>query len=1305
MALPISSRIAPETTEQKLFKTNLQSNTMEGSKNIVPPLVTPGDRLNNGLPGLSPVPIITESSQTGEEYQESVNQRAMEQGVTREALNRVEGGGGPNVGAAGQRLRYLGNYDDGGSVLAPASKQLISDEADRLTPSISPDALKDVSVLHLATEQNNPGYLTASRTGKAIAKIDSIANFLIDETQEGVDARFEALADKLVDPQGKVDVNVLAHIAAYTMGSALSAQNSFTSGRRESQEPTVQELSEIGVPMEERSIENQIGMNQEQIILSMSNRARSLYEIANPNHKITSEEFQVLATKLFQRIMEEGELVTTQINDNHVLLPAGSDNTGSLLGTASDLMVGVDRKAGNSLVSTIAGATATDLPALSHNKVSKSFPGTETNSSMVAANVYGRIPRGMFENGMKVRVYELSDVMSKMIFPDPNAIPEYQSGELIDPKKHLMYSTSKFASTFKMDLDTAVAAYRSKIYLVGKASKDSDVATSRQQIEQIAVVNSINNTRLNNTLVDVSKQLKLVNEKGFAQANNAFFPSLGIADVNGRMSYTAHDGAISGDKANARQLQKFKELTRTIIPTGRKAHAAHSRKITSAANKLFAHEGNNRKFQAALDGMDKATISEIAFRCIMVGQLLIDGNSANKKNARGVPLTETEKGALRFLTDTQMAGVTNVTYAVQHQIYLEINESDPIALESYFGKQGAAIENELDSMNPKLETLVVPEFILNESARERTKRLIEGWGPIEMDSDSAIEEYASGRGDMQANMTIRADALKYMQAYEGTGTNGFYWDFTVSIDARMSGSMLQASFAPTEHSAFTQDMLGKLPNSTLGDLRDFAEGLALNKDTIKASFSNDSVAIDAWHGFLQNALQGDKASISRELFLKQPIMQFFFGKPKNMNMGHASDLLGYFTEDIKASEYLSGLTPDELVTQLNQVIEAVLSDNQFNSSFSDAMKDLGLYLAMTGSDLVIKGPFGDQNLSVEALEYVFRSKDITAYKKGLPEELEPAFVEMMIKGYDERGNATKTPLIHYIRTKQRTPQGTKGSFRQDEFISGDNQRVGPGKRTSDSLAVLLTHQIESGILNYTVAEVNKNRKPENFVPIVTVFDNVLTTGEGYFRYGHTYNNEAFDVLHKWDVFEALNDMVSKANEKFLKERSKDWKGRPVKGGGTAEHYNISVMQGSDGQTHRVERYSPLTAWLDKYYLNMPNKYDYPDPKMLAAELIAHKNNKKMGKAITAAEGSGYQAPIINEFYLENGYLPADQALVLNAAERANMFLNKASFDKLMLLFTTATKSNFNKMAKENKFNKERVIREQGGKRPNMNLQQ
>lgn len=1304
MALPISSKIAPETTQEQLYKAQLRSNTREGSSSIVKPLVMPGDRLAKGLPAFSPVPPITEPIVDSTEYQASVDQQALEQGVTRDNLDRVEQGGNANVGAAGQRLRYLGQYDDGSSILAPAPASLINEEADKVTPLVGDEALLDVTALNLQTEQDNPGYLTVSRTGKALAKINSLNNYLIDESQ--VDKEFEAVADKLIrDPRGQVDVSALAHISAYTIAGALGAQNSFVANKRESQEATRESLKEIGVEMQERSNQSQIGMNQEQLILSMANRSRILYERINPEHDLSPRDFQVFGTKLFQRVMEEGELVTTQINNQHALLPTGSDNMGSLLGTASDLMVGADRQAGNSRVSSIGGAGPTRFPTLPHNKVQKRFSGTEINSAMLTANIIGRIPRGMFLDGVKTRVYELSNVISNMVFPDPISTTEYQDRGMLDPTKHLMYSSSEFASTFKMDLATAVAAWRSKIYQVGKASKDSEEANRRQQVEQIAIVNSINNTRLNNDIVRVNKQLKLTNEGGFANPNNAFFPTLAVADINGRMGYSGHDGDISGGKAIERQLQTFKSTTKASIPSGKKAHAAHSRKITSAANSLFAHEGNNTKFQAALDGMDKSTIHEIAFRCIMVGHMLKEGNSANKKKARGSTLNRSENEALKFLTDTQMAGVSNITYAVHHQIYLEVNQDNPIALESYFAGQGKEIAEALDSMSPKLETLVIPEFDLNESAKERTQKIVEAWGTIEIPNDTALQEHAAGRGDTQSKMSIRADALKYIEAYEGEGPNGFSWDFEVSIDAKQSGPNLQSTFAPGEHAAFTQNMLGKLPNSTLGDLRDFAEGLLLKKDTISGTFDNNKVKIDAWHGFLKNALQGEQANVTREILLKNPITQFFFGKPASMFGSSASDLLGYFRDDINANEYLKSLSSEEIVTDLAFIIEATLNHKEFDGTFSAAMKDLGLYLAMTNSDLVLRGPFGPINLSVESLEYVFRSKDIGAYKKGLPEELEPDIIQMMIKGYDDNGNSTETPLVHYVRSKQRTPQGTKGNFSQEEYVSGDNQRVGPGKRTSDSLSVLITHQVESGILNYSINKVNEGRKPENFIPVATVFDNVLTNGEGYFRYGHTYNNEAFDVLSNWDVFEALDEMVSNANKKFLKERSKDWKGRPVKGGDLAEHYNISVMQGSDGQTHRVERYAPMTAWLDKYYLNMPNKFDYPDPSELNTKQTAYMVRQTFSKAHTYAEKSGYQPPLINEFYLENGYLPADQALVLNAAERANMFLNRSSFDDLMTEFTAVTTSKFKKMKLVNKANKQSVKRKQGGRTPNNHLQQ
>jgi len=582
---------------------------------------------------------------------------------------------------------------------------------------------------------------------------------------------------------------------------------------------------------------------------------------------------------------------------------------------------------------------------------------------------------------------------------------------------------------------------------------------------------------------------------------------------------------------------------------------------------------------------------------------------------------------------------------------------------SYFGVQGAEIREALDNTSKKLFELDVIEFDPLGNASDRKQQALESWGDITTSNIKPLAKYANHRGEVRQQMSIRDNALKYMLAYNKSKEDGsgvtFEMDFEIEFDATQSGPFLQNLIAPSSGSRETLGVLGYYNNTTKGDLRDAGKKLLMNGTVVNALGFPSDVA-EAWGDILNKSLSGKKANIGRELLLKQTIMQYYYGKPASMFGDIAEEWLGYFDEEIDQSGVLKGLSADDRIDAVKSIIGGMLSNKQFDVTYINTMKRLGMTLALTGSDLKIDGPMGPINLTMESLVQAFEEQEGMS-NSLTPESMKLALLELFDPGLDTSGNVKGKFTIPVTQRRTDSYAVKPTRFDQSRRSSGANYPSKPGKRLADSLGVLIIHQLDNAIMNQAVNSVQannfakgKNLGRSNPIPAKIIYDAIITNAAGFLRYQHAYNNEAIPMLAKWDLGAALKKLESKAASEFKAKN----KGK--------ESFNISVIQGEDGNLHGVERYSVLTTFLDDYWMNMPRREQFADNQVGAFNAaVAEYTGRGMKNVALEAKQAGYKAPIINEVWYETGVLERGEPLILNAAERANMILDKQGFDELL----------------------------------------
>ena len=1240
-----------------------------------------------------PIPQVTEVPEPAGVYRDEVAQQVIARGVDPASLLEMKEGmqGQPksaNQGAAGAR-RIMD--EDGSGELRPATQRELLEEAVKTQPSLNADVFVDPSYLNNEVAEGNPLHKDLSSMSATNTKLNAAEDYL--KGLRLTDPEFKGSTDRFLSTHPSMDTTIFSNAATTALAGSIYAQSSFVAGKRETPALDGDIQGGIGSKFEDKGVISRIGMTSSELISSTAHRLRDHMDAFGAEVDLSGvdpHDYTIVSTRLVEEALGNGDLVTTRIHGQDVVLPTGNDNVGNLLGQVSDAIVGDDKKVGLGVATLLGGVSPLIGKELKHNSGRKRPNKTNIDDSMVVTDMIGKMPVGSNLTSAEIAVYSLMDTLRHMKSPLDQG--QMAANSYKNPDNILIYSESDFAGEYKMDKGSITASWRKKVIqmkeLLGEENLQRDpVDPTRYDLNPLQyseitdTVNKITKNRRNGYLVNFNKQVGLIVEEGLANKGVARFVPMSTFDINRRMASIAHDAQFASDKMGSRQIIATK--IHAYVKVDPSNFEKFNTNFNKVAKELFAIEGNDDAWQSKLNSMGKPMEYELSFRISMVRDLLRTGRAAFKKKSKGISLTDSEQTAYNFTHGTGMGMIRNPTHSLLYQVYMEMNAKDPTTLLRYFGKQGRDIRNTIDSASVKLVDLPYIKFDPNQTPDERASQTIEAWKDYTIKDHSVLAELVNKRGDALTTSTIRETAMNYMEAIDSGNLTHVEMLAEYDPDATQSGPHNQTIVAPTKNGLFIEGLLGSDPNTTLGDLRDHASELLLGGDLIKGVFK-DPQASRAWIGFIRDALTGDRDGTVRELMLKQPITQFYYGKPANRFTDLAAEMLGWFPIEIDNVEYIKGLSDTERVAELALVIQGVLQTDKFDSSFAEMMKKVGMYLAMTDGDMIVHTPFGDANLSKESMHYEFENADKLA-AKGMPQELKISAIEFFDAG-------TEQTIKHPFKSAKKSNSGPKNKpYNQSQLITGDNNPTSPGRDFADSIGVLILHQLESMMLNHTIIGVNKNRNDNELVAARPIFDSIITNGGGLLRYTHYFNNVTIPALRNWDFFEALGDMVKEAETTFIKKRKTNRHGVKNKDGKLSEHYNISVIRGEDGNLHPVERYAVLTSWLDKYYIDIPNEFDHPDEVILEDKLLEYNTtHPRLTKAINQAKGTGYIPPIFNPFYLEHGYLPIGQDLVLNASERANMFLSLKDFELLHSQFAEMNRGGLATAAVRNKQRKKEI---------------
>ena len=1232
-----------------------------------------------------PVPEIdrvrVEEVEGSENYMQDMGRYTSEKNLTPAQLEKInQEGGYKNIGT--DVSVYDGKNEDGQNQFKEVTKSMFEEDAAR---TALPDPAGILDIEKLSDEKiygNSFALVNTDSADKASGQLYDMIDYLSQATNPeatGELAKSRGYNQSFSESVGKInlDKETLANIFVLSNAGALKTQSSYVRGKvTGAYSITSGDMESYGFEYMGKKDESQVGLTTEGMVATIAGRLKRLLSLAKVDQSsIEPRDYQEMASGLLQQTFNSGQMNRTVINGRQTLAPRGN-HLGDLLGTQSDVLVGANIE---NAVQKVPGAMA------SSNTLEGTTPGREGKKSPsgknapvqpsvdAAKDIMGHMAFGIDLDLMTSTYIQVSDMLQKLVVGNTSTDP--------NNSEQLTHSTSAFASEFNMDLEHSKAEYLGKVIA---ARAEGVQEKSRIAHDQ----NKITNTRMDEMLKNLNKQLKLLKEGKFAEANEAFYYTFGNGDINGRIYNTTNNGNYTLDKQFARQIQKAKINPRvTVLPAGL-SFDLRNKTINNTAKDLFNAEGNPEAFNKIADRMPAHTEAEISFRVAQVITILKDAKHARKEAGKGISTPHGDQ-AIQLANATGLTGLSNISMKALYDGYLAVNSgSNSLLLTSHFASQGAELRTSLDNINNTVMSLEVIPFDINSSARERTEQALSAWGDIKTSDLGPLERYANQRGEMRQQMSIRDNALKYMNAHnkvvdEITGLEAnpnVELDFEIELDATQSGPMLQALIAPGITASDTRDALGYRTNNTGGDLRDKGKDMLLNGSVVSTVFTGDPESGHRWQKIISNSLKGDRAGVGRELLLKQTIMQYYYGKPAGMFGDIAEEFLGYFNEDIDADTLLKTLSATERVDAVKLIIAGMLEHPTFDNNYIDTMKNLGRHLALTGSDLILDGPAGPINLTMESLQQAF----IDSYNEdGTPSALELDIIEI----FDQNEEAFKFSVTNKTTNSYASKPG---NFNPTKPTSGANYQSSPGRRLADSIGVLIVHQLDNAAMNHTINIVNKNRGRNNPLPAKVIYDAVITNAAGLLRYSHAYNNESIPMIEKWNFGKSLDKLMKKAASDFeLKTRD-------------VENFNISVIEGQDGNLHGVDRYSVLTTWMDQYYHNMPNPNElkYKNNQSLYLKKKAEyansgiesfvKASKASNESIKPGEANGYLPPIYNPDYLENGVIGSEDVLILNASERANMTLNRDEFRTLFKLFTQKHKGMLDTFIKDIENNKAKL---------------
>jgi len=1224
-----SSRLTGGTSVRKTYaEQNAERARLQGinfNEGQVP--VMKGAALETVIPS----PRRVETAPDVSEYEARVNEEVNARDINPAQVESIRQSGTP-LGSVVGTQQAVGVGADEQTIYKPVEESTVVKQMDRLSlPEGAKEAALDLNYMY----ETNPKFSKIHIPQNQESKVESLLDSMYQYTDEALvnNPMFAGALSKLPT----VNLDQYSKVAVLANANVLHTQESYVKGRMTGQADDRFSL----VDAEETPVvsrESQLGMNASEYGRAATGALKRILTVGGVDiSALTEEDFTIMGGALLEHAIESGQISSTKVDGEVVYVPRGA-HAGSILGTQSNALIGNDLKQNVQDTAPQAGIGTQKgkaLPGLGGRKSAAVKP-TDQPTTDLTKDIQSNMPYMVDMDNTSIIFLEWMDVIDNIVVP--------QEGSM-----QLVHSTSPFAEVFKMDLGTATAAYKRKVYQLS-TSNEPDI----EQVAKITrTVNKITNTRMTEVYTSLNKQLDLI-KRGKADPDGLFFYTFGNSDINGRIYNNTHNGNYTLDKVGARQSQKAK--INPYLTIKKEGWVGRNASINVAARKLLEVEGNPKQFNKIINGLSPDVEAEISFRIALVKTLLKDAKHA-KKNAG---LGKSTNADARALTMAEASGLMNRSNHSNKELYAayeRLSVEDPIALMRHYGNQGAAIREAIDGMNKSIRDLPVIEFDPNATAQERKAQAAEAWGDISTKDSSALAQFANQRGELRQQTSIRDNALKYIRAYDGdvSAPNRFELDFEIELDATQSGPFLQALIAPSGSARDVMDSLGLEMNTTKGDLRDFAKGLLLDgKGTVvEEAFVGDPEQAEAWQGFVRSIFDSDRSSYARELMLKQPIMQFYYGKPAHMFSDVSAELLGWFDQEIQLDPRLSGMAPQDRVAAVQNIIGTMLTNDRFDANYATVMKNLGKWLAITDSDLVLDGPMGKINLTMESLAQILND-DETINERVTPASLRLNIVEL----FDTQ---TNTPLKFQVMKKSRTTASpkTKSQYDPTRPISGDNIKTMPGKKLADALGVLIIHQLDNAVMNHTVNTVNMNRPRNNPLPAKIIYDAIIPNAAGYLRYSHAYNNESLPLAQKWDLPKALNKLRAKAQEKFLKE---------TKG---MESFNISVLEGRDGHLHGVERFAVITGWLDDYATRQPRRQDYP-PGTGGNRMFKLDESKSktavMEEAMMVAKNAGYIPPELAESYYTQGFVEQDEVFVLNAEERSNMHIKRDAFLSLIRKF-------------------------------------
>jgi len=1201
--------------------------------NGIVPTIAPSQVTDNltPVPSIAPTPARTEGVPELNAYTQSVGNTVAERGLTLDDMNKRVNDQSFESYQKGDRDRFSHmDPDTGQPVFTSVTEEDFTKDADKLALP-SPDAILDVNQFK-DTSKYKSAYQHSERDGQEVFdRLEHFEDWVIPHYENDVEFK------RILDNTGVADLGQFASLASLANAGILNAQSSYVAGKNVSDIGSIFEAEGASYTADAVDHPAQLGVTEKGYVMAAQRRFKDLARRAKVTSNLTPRDYQLLGTKLLEYSLDSGQIKTTKIGGKKFYIPNGN-HTGTKLGTQSDHLIGAE------LQNPVSDSPTTGGDAIQKGRALKKSRKTQGNNIIEQATVelakdtMGHMAYGMDKMVSTAIMVQIIDVITNLKFTDPNTTG--------DPKEALTYSTSEFAKMFKLDSATAEASYNTKLF--------NSISDTLEQKKSIAIaVNRITATRQDEILNNLNKQLMLIKksksgEEGYAEANRAFYYAFSSSDINGRIANASHNGNYTLDKVVARQTQGAKINPR--INVTKSSFLSKNESINSKAKSLFQHEGNPTAFGKALNSLDAATEAEISFRVVLVKNLLHDASEGFKKAglSGAESITQSQSDAMAFVQEAGLKSLSNVSNKALYETYVKINSASPTTLIQHFAVQGRALKTQLSGTSNFIEDLPVIEFDPLERVSERADKAVDAWGDFTIPDMSALKEFANVRGETRAKMSIRADALKYMDAMNGQGPSNFELEFEVELDATQSGAFLQALIAPSEKSQKILNSLGFETNVTGGDLRDVAKEILL-EGNVNLKDTTDPEVTAAWDGFISNALTGEKSGIAREFLLKQPIMQFFYGKPASMFGDLSNELLGWFSDEINNSPILSGISPADRSVAVKGIIEKMLSSPQFDASYAQIMKKVGRFLAVTDSDLIIEGPMGNINLSVESV--VASMKEIAGQDPNADlKQLELDILDI----FDRDGEK-----IEYLVTSNSTTTGGPKQGRHYDSskpAEGNNFRTGPGKRLTDSLGVLVIHQLDNAIMNHTVNVVNKDRPRNNPYPAKIIYDAIIPNAAGYLRYSHVYNNESIPLAQKFNIYRSIQKAAAKGLAKTQRDVAK------------SGHVNISVIESPDGNVRGVERHAVLTQYLDDYEINKPKRVDYPNQASWNRAMSKYDSRKTITPLkleVNTAKSMGYIPPIINEQFLEFGVISDEQPMVTNARERANMFIKSVDYISLV----------------------------------------